>query len=58
MKEEYQLSFTADEIDKKLADVDTIKTTINELQATTGDIETAIDRIIEIQNELIGGDSV
>lgn len=34
------------------------KTDIEQIKTSMGDIETALDSIIEIQNELIGGESV
>lgn len=37
--------------------VQRVKTKINQIEAEIGDIETALDSIIEIQNILIGGDS-
>ena len=42
MADTYQLSFTAEEIDNMLANI--------------GDIDAALDAILAIQNELIGGD--
>lgn len=44
MGNEYELSYTAEEIDEILSNV--------------GDIDTALDSIIAIQNKLIGGDDV
>jgi polyhydroxyalkanoate synthesis regulator phasin len=44
--------------DNHSSDIVNVNNKVNELQNQTGDIETALDGIITIQNELIGGGSV
>jgi chromosome condensin MukBEF ATPase and DNA-binding subunit MukB len=43
--------------DEALAGVEVANGKVSELTAKMGDIETALDKIIEIQEELIGGDA-
>lgn len=44
--------------DADAEDINMVAGAVIELEEQTGDIETALDNIIAIQNELIGGDSV